>query len=263
MKSKKLITLIAIVAVIIAIVVIMASVFSVQKITPICHKFDGTQTLPSDGSPTADNVLEFSRGKSIFFLSKEKLLSELNAEYSDWHAFAVVKNFPNILEVHFVKRVAAVKVDVQGNMVYIDSFGYVTSQPQEGNCIDITSVFEHRDAAVNETGKPFKFTDEANNLRLQYVLQTIIASWQCNLELEDLPVILGTENVFTFDNSGNMIINTLSGARIKVISPEQNLEKRIIAAYSVYYTDKENLQQDGVEITVDLNGVVTPNVNSK
>ncbi len=261
MKSKRLITLIAIVAVVIAIVVIMASVFSVQKVTPVYHKFDGNQTLPTDGSPTADNVLEFSRGKSILFLSKDKLLSELNAKYDEWHAFAVVKNFPNILEVHFVKRVPAVKLDVEGLTVYVDSFGYVTKQPPESNCIDITSAFEHRDPSVNELGKPFKFTDEKNNARLNYILQAIIASWQCNLELEDLPAILGAQDVFTFDENGSMIIKTLSGAKIKVLMPDQNLEKRIIAAYSVYYTDKENLQQDGVVITVDLNGVITPNVN--
>ena len=261
MKSKKLITLIAVVAVVIAIAVIMASVFSVQKVTPVYHKFDGNQTISTEGAPTADNVLELSKGKSIFFLSKDKLLAELNAKYTDWHAFAVVKNFPNILEVHFVKRVPAVKLDVEGHTVYLDSFGYVTNQPEVGDCLEISSAFEHRGAAVNELGKPFKFADESNNARLGYILQSIIASWQCNLDLEDLPAILGEQDVFTFDGDGNMIIKTLSGAKIKVLYPDQNLEKRIIAAYSVYYTDKDNLQQEGVLITVDLNGVITPNVN--
>lgn len=258
MKSKKLIILISIIAVVVAVIVIMASVFSVQKVATVYHKFDGGQTIAADDAPSSKDVLDFSKGRSIFFLSKDKLLTQLNQKFTKWHAFAVVKNFPNIIEVHFVERVAAVKVDVGGNMVYVDSFGYVVEEPSNKDCIDISSVFERRDAESISLGSPLKFLEEINNARLHQVLQAIIASWQCNLEVEDLPVILGKEDVFRYEN-GDLIINTLSGAKIRVISPENDLTKRIIAAYSVYYTDKTNLQQKGVVITVRQDGSITTN----
>lgn len=262
LKSKKLIILIAVVVAIIAVIAILASVFSVRQVSPVFHNFDGSETLPADDAPTADAVLKLSKGKSIFFLSKDKLLNDLNAQFPEWHAFAVVKNFPNILDVHFVKRQAAVKIDIGGNTVYVDSFGYVVEQPSEGNCVDISSVFEHRDTTLNEVGKKLQFTDANNNQRLSIVLEAIITSWRCNIELNEMPIVLGEENVFTFDGNGSLIVHTRANAQIKVMDPSVDLTKRLLSAYSVYYNEKLNLQQDGVVITVEKNGnIITPNTN--
>lgn len=261
LKSKKLIILIAVLVAVVAIIVILASVFSVRKVTPIIHDFSGNKILNPEDAPTEDDVLQLSKGKNILFMSKDKLLTELNAKFPEWHAFAVVKNFPDIIDVHFVRRQAAVKIDIGGNMVYVDSFGYVVEQPAEGTCIDISSVFDHRDATV-ELGKPLKFVDAANNARLSIVLEAIIASWRCNIELNDMPIILGEENVFTFDENGNLIVHTRAEAQIKVIEPSTDLTNRLLSAYSVYYNDKLNLQQKGVVITVDKKGnIITPNTN--
>ncbi len=262
LKSRKLIILIAVLVAVIAVIVIFATVFSVRQVSPVFHSFDGSLTLPSDDAPTSDAILKLSGGKSMFFMSKDWLLKELNAKFPQWHAFAVVKNFPNIIDVHFVKRQAAVKIDIGGNMVYIDSFGYVVEQPAEGNCIDISSVFDVRDTTVNELGKPLQFVEQKSNQHLSIVLEAIIASWRCNIELGDLPVVLGEENVFTFDEYNNFIVHTRAEAQIKVVEPSQDLTKRLLAAYSVYYNDKLNLQQKGIVITVEKNGnIITPNTN--
>ncbi|MCM1195073.1 MAG: hypothetical protein NC099_03935 [Corallococcus sp.] len=255
MKSKKLIILLSAAAVFIAVIIIIASVFSVREVAVNFHNFAGSQTLPSEDSPTADDVLKISKGKSMFFASKDKILDALNKEHTQWHAFAVVKNFPDILEVHFVKREAVVKLDVSGHTVYIDSFGYVVSEP-ERECIDISSAFLNGVAENSGLGEKFKFVDSVNDARLTYILETIIASWQCNLELDDLPAVLGENNVFSFDENGNMLIKMRSGAIIKVVSPETNLTKRIISAYSMYYNNKENVQQSGTLITVEPNGTI-------
>lgn len=259
-KSKKLIILISVVVVVIALIVILASVFAVRAVSPIYHNFDGSQTLPADGAPTADDVLKLSKGKSIFFMSKDKLLSDLNSKFPEWHAFAVVKNFPNSINVHFVKREAVVKVDVGGNTVYVDSFGYVVAQPSEDNCVDISSVLEYREASVNEQGKKLQFNAPESNQRMDIVLEAIIACWRCNIDLQDIPVVFGEENVFTFDNDGNFIVHTRANAQIKVVGPSTDLTNRLLKAYSVYYNEKLDLQQAGVVITVEKNGnIITPN----
>lgn len=261
MKSKKLIILISAVVVFIAVVVILASVFAVREVRPNYHNFDGSETLPADGAPTADDVLKYSKGKSIFFMSKDKLLSDLNAAFPEWHAFAVVKNFPDAINVHFVKRQAAVKIDIGGNTVYVDSFGYVVDKPSEGECVDVTSAFEYREATV-ESGKKLQFAASESNERLNIVLEAMIASWRCNIELNDMPIVFGGENVFSFDKNGNLVITTRANAHIKVVEPSADLTNRLLKAYSVYYNDKLNLQQDGVEITVEKNGnIITPNTS--
>lgn len=262
LKSKKLIILIAVLVAVVAIIVILATVFSVRHVSLAFHDFDGSLTLPSDGAPTEDDVLKLSSGKSMFFMSKDKLLNDLNAKFPEWHAFAVVKNFPNIIDVHFVERKAAVKVDIGGNMVYVDSFGYVVNKPDDGDCVDITSAFERRAAQVEEVGKPLQFVEAVNNERLSIILETIITYWRCNVEIGDIPVIFGNESVFTFDENGNFIIHTRAGAQIKVVEPSINLTNRLLSAFSVYYNDKLNLQESGVVITVEKNGnIITPNTN--
>lgn len=262
MKSKRLIVLISVVVFVIALVVILASVFTVRKASAAYHSFDGSLIDQPADAPTENDILNFCKGKSIVFMSKDKLLNDLRENYPEWHAFAVVKNFPNIVETHFVRRQAAVKVDIGGNFVHVDTYGYVVSAPSDYSCLDISSVFEYRDVEESEIGKPLKFVDEGNNDRLSVVLEAIIASWRCNVELQDMPVVLGSENVFSFDGDGNLIVNTRSGAIIKIKDPSTDLSTRLFKAYSVYYNAKFNLQQNGIVITVDQNGnIITPNTS--
>lgn len=259
MKSKKLIISLAIVAVIIAIIVIMASVFAVSDVTLVYHNFSGAQAVPTDG-PSPNDILKFSKGKSILFMSKDKLLTNLNSEYTDWHFFYIVKDFPNKINVYYVKRIAVVKLDISGNEVYLDSYGYVTEKPTDRECINITSAFEHRDARVNEAGKEFKFEDENNNKSLKVVLEAIVASWRCKINWEDMTTVLGANDVFMFDSDGNLLINTVAGATIKVKSPTTNLTERIINAYSAYFNESQNLQQAGTVLIVEANGnIIMPN----
>lgn len=260
MKSKKLIILISVVVVLITVVVILATVFSVKVVQPRFHNFiTGEEAIPND-TPTADEILELCRGKNIFFMSKDKLMAELNKRFPDWHAFAIVKNFPNILDVHFVKRAFATKIDIGGNTVYIDTYGYVMSSPAETDYIDISSAFEHRDALICTVGEPLKFVDEASNSRLAVVLEAINASFNCYIDYEDVPVVIGGNDVFEFDADNNLIVNMPSRAKIKVEKPTVDLTARLQNAYSVYYNETKNLQKEGVVITVKENGsITTPN----
>lgn len=262
LKSKKLIILISVLVAVVAIIVILASVFSVREVSPVYYNFYGSKIVPTECAPTADDVLKYAKGKSILFLSKDKLLEQLNTEFPEWHAFAVVMDFPYIVNVHFVERKGAVKIDIGGNFVYVDNLGYVLATKPEYDCIDISSAFEHRDISQNEVGKPLKFVEEANNSRFKIILEAINATWRCKIELEDMSAILGKDNVFTFDESGSLIIHTRAKAQIKVVEPSTNLTDRLLSAYSVYYNEKLNLQQDSVEITVTKDGrIITPNTN--
>ncbi|MDE7454377.1 MAG: hypothetical protein K2M64_00940, partial [Clostridia bacterium] len=227
------------------------------------RNFTGSGTLHTEGAPNPNDVLKFCKGKSIIFMSKNKLIDELNANFPEWHAIAVVKSFPNSVNVYFVKREAAIKIDIGGNYVYVDSFGYVVAEPIY-NCMDISSAFDYRDVTVNELGKKLQFKDDSNNTKFNIILQAIITNWRCYIDFEDMSSIMGASGVFEFDSTtGDFIINTLQGAKIKVVNPAENLEKRLIAGYSVYYNDTVNLQKEGVLITVELDKIITPNYTKK
>lgn len=256
-----MLSLIIVIAVLVVIVVVFASVFSVRSVLPVYHKFDGGEMTATDGAPTADDVLKLVRGKNIFLLSKDDLLDQLNSLNSEWHAIGVVKSFPNILEVHFVKNVAIVEVTVSGSPVYLDCFGYVVSAPSEDEMpLNIDSAFNASDlfAQTNQLGSELVFTNEIYNQRLDYVLQAIMALWQCNCEIQNIPTVLGkTENVFTFDDDGSMIITTGVGAKIYIMEPASTLTDKIINAFSVYCSATSDYQRNGAVMKVYSNGTIT------
>ena len=259
MKSKKLLSLIIVVAVLIVIIVVFVSIFAVGKAKVVIRSFDGGELTAGNGDPTPDNVLKYSKGKSIIFLSKDKLIAKLNKEFPGWHVLFVEKRFPNTLEVHVIKRTAVVWMDVDGG-VYLDIVGYVVDAPTDGSQpLDISSAINSpATTAKNTKGEKFQFVEPTRNKHLDFVLQSIIALWQCKIEFADIPEVLNKSDVFTFTQSGNMEILTKTGVKIIVESPNaKTLTDGLIDAFSVYYNDKLNLQQKGYVITVKPDGKVT------
>ena len=261
MKSKRLLILLSIVALVVAVIVVFSAVFAIRddSVNIVVHNFQGEEIANSTTTPTKQQVLEYVKGSNIIFLNKQQLLNKLNSDsrLSAWHAFAVVK-FPDAIDVHFVERVAFAKMDIGGDAVYIDFVGYVMEDPAEdnGQYLDITSAFDFTSATVQkEVGKPLGFTANAKNTqRLACVLDTLKQLWACYVEVDNFAQILGNQDVFTFDSNENMHIKTKVGAEIIIEEPWNNTAQKAYNAFSVYYNNSDNLQQDGVVIVVRKDG---------
>ena len=264
MKSKKLLILIASLAALVVFIVIMVAVFSAGSVVVVYHDFSGARiATPDSGGIAPNDVFTFVQGKSTVFLSKTKLLDQVNTTFTDWHAYEIRKHFPNIIEVHVVQCTAMLKIDVGGQEVYIDCFGYVMNEPASGRVIDVSSAFNGTDAKSQRVGQKFEFAASENNPRLEYVLDALLATWQCYIETPDLAALLGDDNVFHFDDDGNMLITPRSGGTIRILSPgtvvseEATLRQRIIDAYGVYYNKYADMQGDEWVITVRDDGTIT------
>lgn len=271
MKNKKLLVSLAIVAALVVFVVIMVAVFSVKGGYFVYHKFDGGLTMAPDGGVPAEVIEKVAKGKSTIFMSKTKLLAEINSklktDYPDWRAFAVVKNFPNVLEIHLVKRTAIAKFQLgeTGEYIYIDSFGCQVYEIPQYECVDISSAFKATDKATEQPADgTFRFESAESNMRLTYVLQAIMATWQCNIEIEEMNVVLDANKPFEFDSKGSLLIHPSQGGTIELQSPDTDLAKRVHKAYGVYYNSSVDLQSDEWVITVYKNGrIKTPDPNKK
>ena len=270
MKKKKLLVSLVIVAIIVVIIVVIAAICTVRdNVYFSYHKFDGNLTPAPDEDAVPTKVIEeFARGKSVVFLSKTKLLTQINAklraEYPQWYAFAVEKSFPNVLNVHLVKVTPIAKLtDSNGAVIYVDSFGCKVAEAPEYECINITHAIDDR-TVVETQDNTLKFASAESNERLQYIIQAILATWQCYVDIDDMPIVLSTDNAFEFKD-GSMLIHPSSGGTIKLLSPETtdpDLATRLQKAYGVYYNSQVNLQGDEWVITVDKNGKVkTPDPN--
>ena len=256
-KSKKLLISLMVVAVVIVLIVVLAAVLTVKEVRIVYHGFDGKQiAAPADGL-APDAITAAYKGKSIVFLSKSNMMAELNVTYPEWHAFAIVKHFPNVVEVHFVRRTAVAKFSSADGPIYVDCFGFVTEAPSEDNVIDISSAFQTIDVSDKTVGKELKFESEESNKRLDYVLDAIIATWQCYVEIPDMAQILGAKDVFGFDSDGSLVIRPKLHGKIVVQSPDVDLSTRLVKAFGVYYNDQLDLQNDDYTITVYKNGRIT------
>lgn len=264
-KSKKLLVLIASIAAVVVVIVVLAAVFTVKTVEIVYHDFDGSLiAAPDEDAIAPDDVVAFAKGKSAIFLSKTKLMDQVNTSFTAWHAFAVVKNFPNIVEVHLVRSTAILKIDVNGKEVFVDCFGYVVSEPDGGRYIDATSAFKGTDVKNQQLGRPLEFNLEENNVRLRCILEAVMATWQCKVDIPNLPTILSDQNVFFFEDDGTMLIKPRAGGTIRVLTPAENLSNRLIKAYSVYYNEQADLQGDEWVITVRTDGTITtPNPDKK
>lgn len=259
MKSKKLLISLIVVAVVVVTIVVLASVFTLKDAIVVCHNFAGEKITGEDGFPDEHDILQLFKGKSIILLSKNDVVQKLSEKYPDWHVVAVVKNPPNCLEVHFLKRVAVAKMEVGGQDVYLDSYGYKVDKPADGSdTIDISSAFTSPAvAATVPEGNPFLFENSINNERLSCILETLMALWQCRVDFENFPTILGASSVFSFDSDGTMTITTRVGAKIHFMNPQEVMREKFIKAFGVYCSDQYDLQKNGVEVTVWQDGKVT------
>lgn len=256
MKSKRLLIFIAVVAIVLVVMIVLSAIFSVKSAWVVYHRFDGTTIASPVGAPTIDDVLKQTKGKNIIFLSKSETLKNLQTD--NWHAISVVKTFPNKVTVHFIERALAAKIFVGGEFIYIDSMGNVIEKRGSAdNCVDISSVFAGGfDIASQQINQPLTFASEANNNRLQQVLQAILAVWRCNVELPDIGQVIGEDNVFTYEND-NLVITMPSGAKLVVNAPQKNLQDRLLDAFSVYFNGSIDLKQPGKIITVREDGKIT------
>lgn len=258
MKNKKLLLiLIAVVAVIVVVIVVMSSVFSVKQLEVKYHSLDGKEIIPTE-KIDKDEALSLIKGKSIVFLSKNNTLEQFNAKFTNWHAFAVVKNFPNVVDIHVVELAPVAKLDANNESVYVNMFGYIMEVSDGAKCVDISSAFSMREVKTTEAGHKLEFLDTINNGRFEQVLQAITATWQCFVDYPDIPSILGERDVFTYEDD-ILVLHTLHGAQIKIKVPQNNLTERLIQSFSVYYNSKYDLQKVGVVITVSEDGKISSN----
>ncbi len=257
MKNKKLLISISVCVALILVVVLFTVLFSVSHCRLVFHNEDGEQiATPTDG-PTSNDVLHYAKGANIFFMSKEDLLASLNGDekFADWHALSVVKSFPNVVEVHLVRRVAVCSLLVNSQVVYIDTFGYVMSEDPSTPTIDITSAFSgNMSGIVCEAGKKLQFTSSSDNVRLSCILETVSAVWQLKYAFNDIAQLV---DEFSFDSTADsMTIVTSHGAKIVVAQPTYHLSVRLIKAFSVYQNGGTDMQSPETVIQVTVKGEI-------
>ena len=100
MRNKKLIILLCILFVVTLLVVLSSVLFTVQDVYGYCYN-DDDETFDIEIAKFETNGL--SRGKSIFFVNEEEVISAVESKYPDVNVINVERKFPNIIYINYVK----------------------------------------------------------------------------------------------------------------------------------------------------------------
>lgn len=258
MRNKKIITLISIVAVVVVLVVVLVTVFSVAHVTVAFYDYEGKAiAIPDDtAAPNNQDILDKFGGKGIVLLSKQDIVEYVNNNYPQYHALDVVKEFPNSITVHVVRREEVYVIASGSTNIYIDSFGYVLQDRINDTrpLFDISDVFISN-IVSSTAGNKLTFATQSDNDRLSMIIEAVNTIWMLQYNYEDIPALIDSI-VFSVDNS-TMTLTTPTNTKIVVEQPNTDMPARLIKAISVYGENKINLV--GKTITVPLKGNITTN----
>ena len=268
MKNKKLLLIVlAVVVGLVAIVAILAACFSVHSVDVVFFNADGSSYIIPDaesGAPSSNDVMKIVGGKSVFGLSKNNLMTELNTRYHSFVAVAVRISFPDKVTVAFVPAEVCAKLStVTKEVIYIDRLGNIVEHKEGTDAVDISSAFRTQNISDLTVGKPLVFNNAVDNARLKQVLTAVDAMWRCYLDYKDMPAILGDSNVFGY-NDGDLTITVKNTATIIIKSPDSgtDLGERVIRGLSVYFKSDDNMQTSGTVIIVAADGSVRQQVSN-
>lgn len=255
MKNKKLLITLAIVVAVAVVLILLFTLFNISTVNFVYYSSDNKAIATPADAPTTQELLSVYRGKSILLTSSNTLANLFNTNFTDFHAFEIIRSFPNSITIHIVRRTAAISITYGSQTVYLDVYGYVVPNAPEYETLDVTEAFiTSLSSATFEAGKKLQFESQTDNNRLSMVLQTVNAIWMLKYGYSDVASILSG---ITFNEVANqMLLQTSAGATIKVEQPDQNLYQRLIDAFSVYFNESLDLQKPGVVITVTSQGKI-------
>ena len=260
MKNKKLLIVCIVLATLVAIVVLMSALTSLSQCAVLLYDESGVQIAGDDTLPKAEDILAKYKGKNVVFLDKQEVLDQLNLAYPTWHFIDVVKQFPNKIDVCVTKRLPLFVFSLSNKTYYLDSKGYVVDEEsaQDHTLISLDNVFGGS-VTKAQVGLYIDFSLTADDAKLTYVLQTVSTVWRLYYDVSEISQLVKGFQFTTENGQYKMTIITNAQAKLVVISPDEDLEERILKVVSVYNNPEKDFQNSSTIITVDQHGNVKSN----
>ena len=167
--KKKLLIIFSVFLAIVILIVLGSTVFTLQKASLVFLHYDENtgETVYVDAPErysdlTGEKLIEDFKGKSIFFLSGKKLISQTESNYPYIKVQGVNRLFPNFLEIFVTVREPVSVISHNGIYYLLDSENYVLeafNQPvTEFPALNFSSYLN----GAPSVGRRLEFKPEAN-----------------------------------------------------------------------------------------------------
>lgn len=266
--KKKLLIIFSIFLVIVLLIVLGSTVFTLQKASLVFLRYDESsgETLYADAPEiysdlTGEKLIADFKGKSIFFLSGKKFISQTESRYPYLKVQGINRLFPNFLEIFATAREPVSVISRDGVYYLLDSENFVLeafNQPVTNFPALQFSAYLNEAPAV---GSRLKFKPEASWLNdvSQIVFETL---WQGGFDFVELPDLLDSVSVQALTEYYCLRLAFNTGAVLQINDPVSDLQRKIHAGWSVYASDEKDNTRFGTTIEVsEKDGKISTVVN--
>lgn len=267
--KKKLLIIFSVFLAIVILIVLGSTVFTLQKASLVFLHYDENtgETVYVDAPErysdlTGEKLIEDFKGKSIFFLSGKKLISQTESNYPYIKVQGVNRLFPNFLEIFVTVREPVSVISHNGVYYLLDSENYVLeafNQPvTEFPALNFSSYLN----GAPSVGRRLEFKPEATWLNevSEVVFRTL---WQGGFDFVELPDLLDSVSVQAMPDYYCLSLAFNTGAVLKINDPVSDLQRKIHAGWSVYASDEKDNTHFGTTIEVsEKDGKITTVVNA-
>ncbi len=248
MKQKRIAIIFIIFAAVVLLIVLGSTVFTVQNVRVIFLNEEGTSEIATpDRFRDLDVpalVSEYT-GKSIFFLSKERMARVVEKQQPYLKIVKVVNTFPNRVDLYAVERVPLLQFSKEGMPVVTDSLGFVfpSSELEPGQKTIVVSM-DMNEIVSYDGGELMTFTQKGQ--QLFGIVQTAIEGlWELDYDYAVMPLRFRSLSL----QEDTLCLTTETGTNLVAKYAETDLKEKLNLLIAVYKQSAEN-QKNGLTITV-------------
>ena len=228
MRNKKLIILLCILFVVTLLVVLSSVLFTVQDVYGYCYN-DDDETFDIEIAKFETNGL--SRGKSIFFVNEEEVISAVESKYPDVNVINVERKFPNIIYINYVKIFPYLVFETEEDALLVSNDCKILSSQAKESEYDDYVLIKGVTAPSSTTVGEGLYGENTTDYKVVSQIMDVMERIEIYSKVVDMFEFIDLRKT---DVNGLTYIKMRTGAIIEIQGGTKNVDKKLQLAVSLY-----------------------------
>jgi len=234
MKNKRLIIILSVFASLVLIAILCSTLFTVKNVS--LNWLTTRVIFQESDSQVAANV---QRGESVFLVDKQSIVAKLESEYPYLKVVSVEIKFPNKLVIHTAERQELFSLKLRDNKhAIIDGdckvLGFVTDSQLDAKLIKPIPITL---TGYSVAEKDFELSQIAN---IGWI-KTLLTNFNISLLSTGDEAVNIKSNITSLEIDVTGVKNVVNmttryGVKIRIENVPDDLNKKYISAFSIYYS---------------------------
>ncbi len=250
MRNKKLIILLCILFVVTLLVVLSSVLFTVQDVYGYCYN-DDDETLDIEIAKFETNGL--SRGKSIFFVNEEEVISAVESKYPDVNVINVERKFPNIIYINYVKIFPYLVFETDESALLVSNDCKILSSQEKESAYDDFVLVKANTQPSSTTVGDSLYNESATDYKIISQVMDVMERIEIYSKVVDMFEFIDMRKT---DVNGLTYIKMRTGAIIEIQGGTRNVDKKLQLAVSLYVLNETKYMTGTIIVNETSDGQV-------